>query len=186
MHNLYDRAFFEREAAFAAQGARVILPLIFEAYHPLKVMDVGCGTGAWQVEAKRLGAIAVGVDGEWARATHQDPDDFLDQDLTEGLPGVWDDAPLDLVLCLEVAEHLPASSGLILVRDMCRLAKRVLWSAAIPGQGGEGHCNERPEAYWEGVFAANGFRREEWIRDAIKGAQIPSWYTRVSIYERQT
>jgi hypothetical protein len=49
----------------------------------------------------------------------------------------------DLALCLEVAEHLPAAAGDSLVRRLASVGARILFSAAIPGQGGRNHVNEK-------------------------------------------
>lgn len=185
----YDAGFFRRESDASAIGARAILPLVFEAYHPRTVLDVGCGVGQWCIEALRLGAVnATGIDGPWVKpAQGQGPGlehwHFLARNLEESLPAAvkW-----DLALCLEVAEHLPPERGPGLVFDLCRLSSLILWSAAVPGQGGEGHVNERPEAYWEGLFAANGFAPDYWIREAIRGrAEVPVWYrNNVVLYRR--
>lgn len=48
----------------------------------------------------------------------------------------------DLVLCLEVAEHLPASAADTLVRSLTGLGNVIAFSAAIPFQGGANHVNE--------------------------------------------
>ena len=50
----------------------------------------------------------------------------------------------ELAVCLEVAEHLNESSADNLILQLTNLANRVLFSAAIPGQGGLHHVNEQP------------------------------------------
>jgi hypothetical protein len=67
-------------------------------------------------------------------------------------------------VCVEVAEHLPASGAPSFVADLARLAPVVAFSAAIPGQGGEGHVNEQWPEYWERLFAASGYR----VVDALR------------------
>jgi hypothetical protein len=53
----------------------------------------------------------------------------------------------------------------------------VLFSAAPPGQGGEGHINERPYEFWRGLFAARGYTAFDCIRPAIAGRlKLPYWY----------
>src|SRR5262249_60644531 len=49
----------------------------------------------------------------------------------------------DLVVCLEVAEHLPTDSAANLLTNLCNAGDVVLFSAAIPGQGGVNHINEK-------------------------------------------
>ena len=53
----------------------------------------------------------------------------------------------DLVQSLEVAEHLPKTSAERFVQTLVTHGTRVLFSAAIPGQGGENHINEQPLEY---------------------------------------
>ncbi len=63
----------------------------------------------------------------------------------------------DLALCLEVAEHLPAGSADLLVKTLTDLAPVVLFSAAHPAQGGQGHINERWPVYWHRRFSQHNY-----------------------------
>src|SRR5690606_41065311 len=63
----------------------------------------------------------------------------------------------DLVICLEVAEHLPESSAADLVDSLCRHSNRILFSAAIPGQGGQNHLNEQWSEYWQAHLLSRGY-----------------------------
>jgi hypothetical protein len=80
----------------------------------------------------------------------------------------------DLALCLEVAEHLPADAAPLLVQSLTALAPVVVFSAAIPGQGGDGHINERWPSFWSRYFAAHGYvcftglRHRLWPADAVE------------------
>jgi hypothetical protein len=63
----------------------------------------------------------------------------------------------DLVLCLEVAEHMPESSADRLVQRLADCTDgKLLFSAATPGQGGSGHINEQPHKYWMDKIKAAG------------------------------
>lgn len=66
-----------------------------------------------------------------------------------------------IVICTEVAEHLPAEDAPTLVRYLTTHATRyVVFTAAPPGQGGHDHINEQPPEYWEELFKDCG-----WIKD---------------------
>lgn len=182
MSMIYTPEFYDRERATSEAGARAILPLVFERYHFRTVIDIGCGCGCWCVEAARLGAEnALGLDGAWAQdAGRLLPGrgvswHFIARDLCAALPAaiqLW-----GLAICLETVEHLPPTRGPGLVRELCMLSPIVLWSAATPGQCGEGHVNEQPERYWERLFAEYGYRPDRWIREAIaERDDVPSWY----------
>jgi hypothetical protein len=150
------------------RSAHVALPLILEAVPGVSsVVQVGIGAGAWLAEAGRLGIETVaGVDGPWAPPDAEWPPgiDLIVADYTAGfdLGRRW-----DLCLCIEVAEHLPVSRAPSFVADLTRMAPVVAFSAAIPGQGGEGHINEQWPHYWERLFAASGYRMVDALRRSL-------------------
>ena len=161
-HPLYTTEFFAYEAGYSAPSARVILPMVFAHFHPKTMIDVGCGAGEWVREARRLGVDAVGVDGPWS----PDPD-AIKHDLERALPASVMARRYDLAVCLETVEHLPASRSCGIVSELCALAPVVLFSAAVPGQCGEGHVNEQPDEYWAWRFAQCGRTAEPWITRAL-------------------
>lgn len=73
----------------------------------------------------------------------------------------------DLAISLEVAEHLPPALGPSFVQTLTNLAPCVLFSAAIPFQGGHGHVNERWPDYWADLFEAEGFCSVDCIRERV-------------------
>jgi hypothetical protein len=92
-----------------------------------------------------------GVDGEYVNIkTLAIPEErFIPYDLKR--PYRIDRA-FDLVVSLEVAEHLPADCAETLVDSLTGLGSVVLFSAAIPYQGGEHHINEQWPEYWIRLF----------------------------------
>jgi len=92
------------------------------------------------------------------------PSEFVAVDLTTpfDVPGTF-----DMALSLEVAEHLPAEAADRLVETLTRLAPVVLFSAAIPNQGGVHHVNERWQSYWADRFRARGYEALDCIRPAL-------------------
>lgn len=118
------------------QSAAEIVPLLQELIRPQRVIDVGCGLGTWLVVFRENGVEEVwGVDGPWIdRSMLSIPEDrFITWDLNAPLQL---DREFDLALCLEVAEHLPSSSAQVLLDSLTCLAPVILFSAAIPFQGG--------------------------------------------------
>jgi hypothetical protein len=108
---------------------------------------------------------------------------FVACDLNQEFPSLR--RTFDLCLCLEVAEHLKPNRAEGLVKFLCSLSDRVLFSAAIPLQGGVGHVNERWQSYWAELFKRHGFgaaRRQPDIRDC---SEVELWYRQnVVLYER--
>ncbi len=181
LSHLYPSAFYSELCRGSASSAVAIVPMVMSLVNPTSVIDVGCGTGAWLSEFKRLGVRTVrGMDGR-----HVPPDQLL---ITphEFQPIDLADLPptggcFDLALCLEVAEHLPGNAAGSLVRWLTRLAPVVLFSAAVPGQGGTGHLNEQWPAYWIDLFKRNGFVGVDCIRHRIWHDPNVEWWYRQNL-----
>lgn len=135
------------------------------------VLDIGCNTGNWlraflDVFPHEIDATGMDVEAMRPRLV-VNRGHFRSCDLTGPLHEnivLTYDGLFDLVLCLEVGEHLPAEHAKKLVQLCTIHAPVVLFSAAVPGQGGHGHVNEQPHAYWRDLFAAEGYSWDESIR----------------------
>jgi len=135
------------------------LDYIVGRYRPRSWLDVGCGTGAALKYVQRLGvdgwglensALAIRESGIAERITRVD------------LTSPYDlGREFDLVWCYEVAEHLPESAADGLLETICRHGSTVLISAAVPGQGGEGHVNEQPIEYWVKRMRGRGYEVDQ-------------------------
>src|SRR5262249_15379258 len=131
---------------------------------------------AWLTAFRDAGCRIRGIDGAHVERDSLliDPAAFEQHDLGEAFDL---HERFDLVLCLEVAEHLPAQSASVLVGSLCRHGAVILFSAAPPGQGGTGHVNEQPYEYWRALFAAHGYRMYDTLRKHIRGdRRVSRWY----------
>jgi hypothetical protein len=101
--------------------------------------------------------------------------------------GVGLDRTFDLAICLEVAEHLRKQSATRLVADLASLAPVVVFSAAVPGQGGLHHVNEQWPSYWAALFAGHGYAVADPIRPVIWDDDSVEWWYRqnVLVYSRE-
>jgi SAM-dependent methyltransferase len=158
-------------------GAKASLSRLFEARLPASVLDVGCGRGTWLKAALDLGVQDVcGVDGVGLAQTELlfPAENFLRIDLTTR----WDiGRKFDLCISLEVAEHLPEQCASALVEALTRHSNTVLFSAAIPNQGGQHHVNCQWPSYWQGLFNSFGFACDDSFRWTIWDvAEIEPWY----------
>ena len=89
------------------------------------------------------------------------------------------DREFDLVPSLEVAEHLPKPCAEEFVDSLTRLGSSILFSAAIPLQGGKHHLNEQWPAYWARYFQERGYVAIDCIRDKIwQDDNVEFWYAR--------
>ena len=177
MESGYDPAFFADQADKARRSAGVIVPLVLDLVTPASVVDLGCGSGSWLAEFERRGvADYLGVDGDWV------PPELLEIP-RERFRAARLDRPLelgrrfDLAVSLEVAEHLPELAARTLVRSAAALAPCVLFSAAVPHQGGLHHVNEQWPEYWAGLFAEHGYLVIDAIRPRIwTTPDVAYWY----------
>lgn len=176
-NSAYDQQFYRELDVTAATSARVVVPLLLSRIAVRSVVDFGCGDGGWLSVFLEQGVQDVlGLDGPWIdEGLLKIPADrFHRQRLDEP---VRLRRRFDLAMSLEVAEHLPPQRAGDFVAELTGLAPVVLFSAAIPGQGGHHHENEQWPAYWAGRFARHGyrcmdpFRRQLWERD-----EVTWWY----------
>ena len=176
----YTAAFYDQIRPGVRQSARVVVPLILDHLSALearmpRVVDVGCGEGWWAHEFAQHGCEVIGVDGAYVDGSPLGSR-FLPHDLAHPLPGHLA-GRFDLAVCLEVGEHLPAARSEGLVRDLVDLAPVVLWSAAIPGQGGVGHVTERWPTYWTDLFSQRGHEVSGALRWQLwDDANVEPWY----------
>lgn len=173
----YDADFFEYFRESSRRSAEAVIDVVEPVLAPQSVLDIGCGEGVWLSVWKARGVSRVlGLDGA-ASAVESlciDSTEFVLHDLAQPFEL---GQRFDLVQCLELAEHLPETAAEGLVESLCAHAPAVLFSAAVPGQGGEGHVNERPYEYWRRLFAKRGFVPIDLVRPAIAGTRTVSyWY----------
>lgn len=167
----------QRERERWLGSARKILGYVVPRFRPGSIVDVGCGVGLWLQAAMELEVRdVVGIDGEWL-----DPAKVVVP--AENVVRMDLERPFslgrrfDLALCLEVAEHLSPGAADGLVESLVRHANVVLFSAAVPHQGGPGHLNEQWPDWWAERFAAHGFAPLDLVRTrfwADRGVQ--HWY----------
>ncbi|HVB82884.1 MAG TPA: methyltransferase domain-containing protein [Candidatus Binataceae bacterium] len=178
---LYDHGFYSQHAAESLESARIVAPLVMRAASINSVIDIGCGVGAWLRAFRENGVASVrGVDGKYVDPSKLciPQECFTAMDLTE--PDVLE-GRYDLALCLEVAEHLGTLSGRTLVRVLSDLAPLILFSAAIPGQGGIGHVNEQWPEYWRRSFEERGFKMLDLVRPQVREDRRVKWWYRQNI-----
>src|SRR2546427_457469 len=132
----YPPSFYLSHRENARRSAEVIVPLVMEVLPTASVVDVGCGLGTWLAVFREHGTQTVlGVDADWVPSDQLEipRESFVVHDLTRPLRL---DRTFDLVVALEVAEHLPVASAEMFVDTLIRLGSAILFSAAIPRQGG--------------------------------------------------
>lgn len=123
---------------------------IKENLNPNTALDIGCGPGIYVDALNLLNIPCIGIDNN---PQAKKKSNIIFQDLFET------NETADLILCLEVAEHIEECKSDLLVQKIvsCLNSRgHLIWSAAHPGQGGSGHINCQPKSYWKKRFKKHG------------------------------
>jgi SAM-dependent methyltransferase len=172
----YVPGFFNYIESGATASAKVVVDVLRSALHPKSVLDVGCGRGAWLSVWKDAGTEVLGVDGDYVERDSLliEPGEFLAKDISRPFDL---SRQFDMVQCLEVAEHVEEENGVTLVQNLAAHGNVILFSAAVPGQGGENHVNEKPLEYWREKFASCGLVPFDYVRPLVKNdKRVEPWY----------
>jgi SAM-dependent methyltransferase len=137
------------------------------------ILDMGCGNGAYSM-------FFINEAGYKVKAIDGNPNT---PELTQGIGSVQDfTVPFDLgihdlVLCLEVAEHIPAEFEAEFVKNLARhTGKHLVLSWGIPGQDGLGHVNCRENKYVIDLITSHGFVYMENISLDLRTNAENTWF----------
>ena len=179
----YHTRYFENSVSpRAASSAPEIARGIIDTFRDTaSIVDVGCGAGDLLAEFMSRGRYTTGF--ERAAAA-------LELCRRKGLVVI----PLDLesahygmvhrhdvAICMEVAEHVSAGAADSLVYLLSKLSERVVFTAAHPGQGGNGHVNEQAPEYWIEKFARRNLVHDSYTSRKLsqrwsQSGSVVSWY----------
>ncbi|MDO9374771.1 MAG: methyltransferase domain-containing protein [Ferruginibacter sp.] len=154
---------------------------ILSEYAPKTVIEIGCGNGELTKALAKEKISIVAIDG------YSNPDfknyaniEFHRVNLNDaGALNTFrfGQKKFDLAICLEVAEHLKPNVSRTLIETLTSLADIVIFSAAVPGQDGDGHVNCRERSFWHTLFDDQNFLLRDTIRTQIRNNQnVGRWY----------
>jgi hypothetical protein len=155
-----------RKIAF--ESGRIILQEINNKYKFSSVIDFGCGSGAY-LAAARMIDNTIDIKGL----------DCCEVDRTEFIPNEYveivnfenykykNNKKYDLAISIEVAEHIDNKYSDLFVDNICTSSDVILFSAAIPYQGGNGHVNCQWPSFWISKFRERGYVAIDMIRPKI-------------------
>lgn len=186
MDNIYNENFYKNRHTDTLYSAKKILGIvksIIPQQQISSVLDFGCGIGTWLSILKNKNCKITGIDGPWVPKQYLviPQQDFLSMDILQSLSdtssNLWLLSKYNLSISLEVAEHISQNLAYRFIEFLTKKSDYILFSAAIPGQTGDGHVNEQWPSYWAEKFDHYSFELFDVIRHEIwDDEQIPFWY----------
>jgi cyclopropane fatty-acyl-phospholipid synthase-like methyltransferase len=178
MSKNYGHDFYADRHRNTVYSARTILALVLDVLPPVhSAIDFGCGVGTWLSVLKGMGVSRIkGLDGPWVERNLLEipAEDFETANFEAS---IVQKERYDLAITLEVAEHVSHESADRFINSLVENSDFVLFSAAIPYQGGVGHDNEQWPEYWRKKFAEREYVALDFIRKKIwDNERIPFWY----------
>lgn len=188
---IYDADWFQGQA-WQHPWCRKLMDWMNSEFGPFESsLDLGAGDGFYSHVLAEGGTEAVAIEvSEEAMSVIADDVQGMVHDLREPLDL---GRTYDLIICLEVAEHLPVESSDTLCDTIANHCGRLLlFTSAPPGQGGHGHVNLQPPKFWRDRLEARGLHfwpnasiktRRAWKN--ILGKELP-WLSRnVLLYGKE-
>ncbi|RZL19770.1 MAG: class I SAM-dependent methyltransferase [Pedobacter sp.] len=174
----YDDSFYAELDKGSYVSAQKILPVIKELFNPACVIDIGCGVGYWLKVWKEELMVddILGVEGTYVtdKLFKLESKHLLNADLKLPLDL---GRRFDLVMSMEVAEHIPEENSDIFIENLIRAGDIIMFSAAIKGQLGTYHINEQMPEYWAKKFKKHNYIAIDYLRPKIwNDSSIAYWY----------
>jgi SAM-dependent methyltransferase len=177
MKNYYDENFFNNQSGGSENSASIVVPEIIKLFKPGSVVDLGCGVGTWLSEFTKNNVNDIlGIDGDYVKVEMLkiSKDKFMPMDVQKSFSL---DRKFDMAISLEVGEHLLTESSQTFVESLTKLSDVVIFSAAIPFQGGVNHINEQWQSYWSELFEKAGFVPSVPLRKILwNDSRVLVWY----------
>lgn len=163
----YDLDWYKGLASMHTHSERALWAVLAYFGRPKSLADFGCGDG-WMVRtAQEAGVLdSLGIEVNESVYSVATGIDVVVEDLT---------APCDLkrtfdiVLSLEVGEHLPEAAADTYIDTLVKHTKETLiFTAAKVGQGGYEHINCQDQPYWREKIETRGLNYSKTHTEALK------------------
>lgn len=170
MNSVYNKHYYENydvgvetvdysNSKYTKDFLEAVANKIADDLQPRTVLDAGCAMGHLVAALRDRGIEAYGIDISEYAVTHAREDirpfcfqGSLAEPLPEGLPDKF-----DLVVSIEVLEHLYAEDGKKAIQNLCQLTDTIIFSSTPDDFVDPTHLNVQQREYWAVQFAENGF-----------------------------
>ncbi len=169
------------ENIYNGNAASQIVPYLVNHLKVQSVLDVGCGIGTWLAAFAEKGIEdIVGIDAEFPKKRFVlSKEKFLEMDLNNSFDL---NRKFDIAICLELVEHLSDKASENIVSSLVKHSDVILFSAAIPYQGGQNHINEQWVGYWVEKFNDHGYRFYDGLRGSFWNNDLVDWWYKQNIF----
>lgn len=159
LEDIYKESFFGRRYKMMWR-VPIVCDAILGVFTPKTIIDIGCGIGDLVQGFKERGLFSHGIEGsrEVSKFLVCPSTAVTFFDLRDPFPAAM---MFDLVLSLEVAEHIEPEYAANYVETLSNFSDKVLVSMAGPGQGGYHHVNCQPIEYWDDLFGECDLTRND-------------------------
>lgn len=125
---------------------------------PTTVLDAGCAFGLLVESLRARGMEADGIDiSEYALTQAADS---IKPFLRQGSIAAPLHRRYDLIVCIEVVEHMPQGEAELAIANFCEHSDDILFSSSPHDFTEATHINVHPVDYWAALFATHGFYRD--------------------------
>jgi len=178
----YSDNFYKSVSVRAEETADQVIKILYNFIEQMKsIKDIGCGSGTWLKKFNEIGQFQKIFGFDLIGAIEKDVRSLDEKIVFEAIDFeniVENIFPkTDLSLFLEVAEHLTENTAKKIIKFICETSNMVIFSAAIPGQGGYNHMNEQLMSYWVKQIEINQFIVFDSFREEMnKHQNLPFYY----------
>ena len=178
-----ERLNFNHMQAEEKPFANRLAAWVKQELNPSSLLDIGCGPGHFVDSFRDCGIDAKGID--------VDDRVYGKEHLTyQSLFDITNESA-DVVVCMEVAEHIEQElEDQVIAKVVSTVGKTLIWTAAAIGQGGIGHINCKNKNDWaekltNAGLVRNTTKEQQLITDMKKGIHM-GWFTNNLLYYERT